>query len=141
MRRKSTIVSRAIACGVTFWFSDAFLFPANTALIYHHGKLMALSEADKACKFSTHYHILCHHGELLYFSDLPLLFRPKVSTENLHYRKLALCRLQFSLPTVFFRHSAKRSLCQLEFPAVGKAGFADCQAVGKELQSAKAGHG
>ena len=52
-----------------------------------------------------------------------------------------------SLPTAiffancFFRHSAKRSLCQLEFPAVGKAGFADCQAVGKELQSAKAGHG
>jgi len=65
MRRKSTIVSRAIACGVTFWFSDAFLFPANTALIYHHGKLMALSEADKPCKFSTHYHILfCGHALL-----------------------------------------------------------------------------
>jgi carotenoid cleavage dioxygenase len=33
---------------------DPFLFfPANTALIYHHGKLMALSEADKPCKFSV----------------------------------------------------------------------------------------
>jgi carotenoid cleavage dioxygenase-like enzyme len=31
---------------------------ANTALIYHHGKLMALSEADRPCKFSTHYGIL-----------------------------------------------------------------------------------
>jgi len=38
--------------------SDTFFFAANTALIYHHGKLMALSEADKPCKFSTHYVIL-----------------------------------------------------------------------------------
>ena len=54
-----------------------------------------------------------------------------------HYRKLALCRLQFSLPTVFFRHSAKRSLCQLEFPAVGKAGFADCLTLPTARQLAK----
>lgn len=26
------------------------LYPANTALIYHHGKLLALQEADKPCK-------------------------------------------------------------------------------------------
>jgi hypothetical protein len=54
-----------------------------------------------------------------------------------HYRKLALCRLQFSLPTVFSRHSAKRSLCQLEFPAVGKTGFADCLALPTARQLAK----
>jgi len=24
--------------------------PANTALVYHHGKLLALSEADKPCE-------------------------------------------------------------------------------------------
>jgi hypothetical protein len=41
------------------------------------------------------------------------------------------------LPTVFFRHSAKRSLCQLEFPAVGKAGFADCLALPTARQLAK----
>ena len=58
-------------------------------------------------------------------------------TRCLHYRKLALCRLQFYLPTVFFRHSAKRSLCQLEFPAVGKAGFTDCLDLPTARQLAK----
>jgi hypothetical protein len=35
-------------------FVDLFpSFPANTAFVYHHGKLMALSEADKPCKLSV----------------------------------------------------------------------------------------
>jgi len=41
-----------------------FFCAANTALIYHHGKLMALSEVDKPCKFSTHYGIL-FYGHVL----------------------------------------------------------------------------
>lgn len=39
--------------------SDSPLFSANTALIYHHGKLLALQEADKPCK-------LCYIVQLLF---------------------------------------------------------------------------
>ena len=38
--------------GISHFSPICHLCPGNTALIYHHGKLLALQEADKPCKLS-----------------------------------------------------------------------------------------
>lgn len=41
--------------------------PGNTALVYHHGKLMALSEADKPCKLIFSHHFNCQEAYMFHF--------------------------------------------------------------------------
>lgn len=48
--RLCQIVSITILQGMKILLSVCHTLPGNTALVYHRGKLLALSELDKPCK-------------------------------------------------------------------------------------------